>query len=396
MVRREQRLLVLSFYYPPDLSAGSFRTASLVEALRRERPDLRIDVVTTLPNRYSTFKSEAPAEEARGTLTIRRIPLPPHRSGMRDQARAFVRFWTRAQSSVRRGEYDLVFATSSRLLTASLGARIARRLGVPLYLDIRDIFVDTITDVLRGVTGAVLEPVLSPLERWTVNSAACVNLVSPGFLGYFEPRYPGRRFSVFTNGVDDEFIMPSDEPKSAIDGPVRVLYAGNIGDGQGLSAIVPALARRLTDVTFRIIGDGGRKEELRRALSNAGIRNVELLDPMGRVELIREYRDADVLFLHLNDYDAFKRVLPSKIFEYAALGKPIWAGVSGYAAKFLHDEVRNAAVFTPCNVEGALAAWNELTLGDTPRPEFVARFSRTSIMRQMARDVVRCMGPAGA
>jgi len=32
--------------------------------------------------------------------------------------------------------------------------------------------------------------------------------------------------------------------------------------------------------------------------------------------------DADVLFLHLNAYKAFEKVLPSKIFEYAATGRP--------------------------------------------------------------------------
>ena len=46
----------------------------------------------------------------------------------------------------------------------------------------------------------------------------------------------------------------------------------------------------------------------------------------------------DVLFLHLNDYSAFRKVIPSKIFEYAATGKPIVAGVSGYAAEFLRHE----------------------------------------------------------
>ena len=72
-----------------------------------------------------------------------------------------------------------------------------------------------------------------------------------------------------------------------------------------------------------------------------------LLQPVKRDELIEIYQSADVLFLHLNDFDAFKKVLPSKIFEYAATGKPIWAGVAGYAAEFITSKIENSAVFFP-------------------------------------------------
>ncbi len=47
------KILLLSFYYKPDLSAGSFRSAALVGALKRKMPEgSTIDIVTSLPNRY--------------------------------------------------------------------------------------------------------------------------------------------------------------------------------------------------------------------------------------------------------------------------------------------------------------------------------------------------------
>lgn len=55
------RFLVLSFYYHPDLSAGSFRTTALVQALAEKLAEgAGVEVLTTLPNRYSTFSSDAP------------------------------------------------------------------------------------------------------------------------------------------------------------------------------------------------------------------------------------------------------------------------------------------------------------------------------------------------
>ena len=120
---------------------------------------------------------------------------------------------------------------------------------------------------------------------------------------------------------------------------VTVLYAGHIGEGQGLHAILPELARRMArTVCFRVIGDGGRKNALQMALALYGIENIEISSPISRDELIREYQDADVLFFHLNDHEAFKKALPSKLFEYAAMGKSIWAGVAGYTAEFVRSE----------------------------------------------------------
>ena len=388
------KILVLSFYYEPDLSAGSFRTTALVRELARLVPiEASIDVLATLPNRYRTFTAEAPQLEYRSGITICRVALPGHRSGMVDQAKAFFVFSRQALKHLSAsGDYDVVYATSSRLMTAVLGSWIARKKAALLYLDIRDIFVDTIKDVLPWSFALLAKPLFSSLERWAVQGAAKVNLVSEGFLGYFNARYPGMSFSCFMNGIDDEFIVAARETatkKKEIEWPLTVLYAGNIGEGQGLHIILPVLAKRMRGkMCFKVIGDGGRKEALCAALATAGVDNVELIEPLKRGQLIQAYKDADILFLHLNDYDAFKKVLPSKLFEYAAMGKPIWAGVSGYAAEFVRSEIENSAVFHPCNVLEAEKVFATLDLQEMPRADFINKYGRQKMMRGLAIDIL--------
>ena len=180
------RILVLTFYYEPDLSAGSFRATALVRALReRAFPQTRIDVLTTLPNRYGSFKADADESTVADGVDIRRIRLPDHRSDMRGQSRAFATFAREAVRHVEGRRYDLVFATSSRLMTAVLGAYIARRQRAKLYIDIRDIFADTMADLLPAPSAWAIKNVAERLERWAVNRAVRVNLVSPGFYSYF-------------------------------------------------------------------------------------------------------------------------------------------------------------------------------------------------------------------
>lgn len=383
---------MLSFYYSPDLSAGSFRTTALVQALLSKLPnDTTIDVITTLPNRYSGFSSDAPSIEDNGRVNIRRIKLPTHKSGMFDQSKAFIWFALQVLRYVYGRQYSLVYATSSRLMTAFLGAVIARQKKSVFYVDIRDIFIDTVGDILPRTLVVILRPFLSFMEKFVVSSAHTVNLVSAGFKQYFLSRYPNAKYVFFTNGIDSEFIDSISEEvvTSNLKAELSVLYAGNIGEGQGLHLIIPALAKRFEGrLKFKIIGDGGRIQQLKEALQLMNCQNVELLAPVKREALIDHYKNADILFLHLNDYEAFHKVLPSKLFEYAAMGKPMWAGVAGYPAEFVKNEIENAVVFQPCNDADAEEAFSHLSMKTLPRNDFVEKFARSNIMSRMADDII--------
>jgi hypothetical protein len=157
---------------------------------------------------------------------------------------------------------------------------------------------------------------------------------------------------------------------------------------------VPEVARRLRgQARFRLIGDGGRRQALEAALNASEVDNVELLPPVPRATLLEHYRDADILFLHLNDLKAFHSVLPSKIFEYGATGKPMLAGVAGHAADFLNEHLPDTEVFAPLDASAMTEAITRLTTA-TPRPDrtgFRQNFARQSIMAGMARDVFRKM-----
>jgi glycosyltransferase involved in cell wall biosynthesis len=387
-------ILILSFYFQPDLCAGSFRATALVEALSaRLGPSDKLTVLTTMPNRYQSFRAETPEQEDWGNVRIVRISLPSHRSGMVDQSRAFLAYSRAVLRQTAKGNYDLVFATSSRLMTAVLGSVVARRLKAPLYLDIRDIFPDTLADVFNGRPQKGILPLLRLLEARTIKRAARINLVSGGFLPYFKKIRKNIEYRTFTNGIDDAFLEGAFEGKSSGADRKLILYAGNIGEGQGLDRVVPTAALALaSEYEFWIVGDGGMRAKLEARLQAEGVRNVRLIEPVKRDRLIELYDQADVLFLHLNDYPAFHKVLPSKIFEYAATGKPVLAGVGGYSRQFIEENVTNAALFDPCDAKGLVDALKTLTFATTPRSAFVEKFKRAAIIGLMADDVIELAG----
>ncbi len=391
-----KRIIYLSFYFKPDLCAGSFRNSPLAFELSKQLSEIDksiiVDVFTTLPNRYSTFSAEAPSYEELDNLRIHRINIPGHKSGFIDQIFTFKKFYSETLKLSKEYKYDLVFASSSRLFTAYLGYKIARMNNTKLYLDIRDIFVDTINDVLNNkILKLGVLPILKYVENRVFSNATHINLISKGFKTYFE-KYNKPNYSYFTNGIDPEFleINQSESLKDEKNSVKSIVYAGNIGEGQGLHKIIPKAAKLLGEkYKFIVIGDGGAKSKLISELNNLNVKNVELRNPVKRDELIKEYLNADFLFLHLNNYAAFEKVLPSKIFELGVFSKPILAGVNGYSREFILENLKHAFLFDSGDAESLVLKIQEAeNLKEFNADEFKSKYNRAALNAEMAKSII--------
>ena len=386
------KILYLTFHYRPDLGAGSFRNSALVDKLKiKINSEDIIEIITTLPHRYHSYQKNSEGIEINENIVIKRISLPQHKNGFSDQIYSFFTYYKNVQKITRNNDYDLIFASSSKLFTAFLAARISRKKKIPLYLDIRDIFADNMKEIIKSKFLKIFViPVLQIIERYTVKTAVHLNLVSKGFEKYFRKYYKGR-YSFYTNGIDDDFLTTTPESTNGNGNHKRkITYAGNIGEGQGLEKIIPESALKLADMyEFRIIGDGGSRKKLEKKLKDLNVNNVEIIKPVNRSKLKEYYSDSDFLFLHLNNYKAFEKVLPSKIFEYAATNKNIIAGVNGYAREFIKEYIPDALVFDPGNVIDFLEKISNFKNGkEHSRFNFISRFKRDAIMSEMAQSII--------
>lgn len=386
-------ILVLTFCYEPDLTAGSYKNSALVKGLLKEGGDnVNVDVITTQPNKFFSYEVKAPAYEEKKNLKIWRIPVPPHHTGFLDRIWSYKTYYLETQKILKKQKtrYDVVYASTSRLFTGYLGARIAKKQKTTLYLDIRDIFVDSIKDVIKNKwIKLFLIPALKTIEKYTIKRANHINLVSGGFVNYFKKYYKGT-ISTYTNGVDEifyEYDFSKSEPDESQ--PKIITYAGNMGEGQGLEKIIPNIASRTNGkYLFKMIGGGGRKQPLIDKIKELNVTNVIFVEPVSREKLLAYYKDSDFLFLHLNDYPAFEKVLPSKIFEYAATGKPIIAGISGFSKSFMEQEVDNVIFFEQCNDEDLNEKLDHYAYKAHPRTDFLKKYRRTTLISKMANSIL--------
>jgi len=395
------KIVFFSFYFPPDLSAGSFRAVALSKALEKKiRTNDEIHIITTQPNRYQTHRVKAKNKEIKGKIIIHRIRVPMHNNGMTSQAYTFIVFAASAFILCRKVKPDFLIGTTSRLMTGVLTWISASFLRRRYYIDLRDIFSETISDLFEQKNrffSSIFSYFFSFLDKKMLNSASGVNVVSKGFPEYFKKKGINTdNWSFFPNGVDEEFLSFPHSVKKSIKSVKTILYAGNIGSGQGLDLVIPEIAKQLgSRYHFIIVGDGSAFLSLSKAIQAKNISNVELLPPVTRSELIKYYLNADIMFLHLNNVSAFRRVLPSKIFEYIALRKPIVAGLSGYSAKFLREHAPYALLFEPGDSKAAALSLIEATnliIPEKSVDQFLRIYSRASIMNRMANQLISIIG----
>ena len=143
------KIVFFTFYYPPDLCAGSFRAIALAQALsKRMKNDDELHIITTHPNSYENQRVKASEIEVHGNITIHRISVPSHKSGMFSQARTFVTYALASYKLCNKLNPDFLIGTTSRLMTGVLTGLSARKLGCKYFIYLVQLLNNT--DFLRN------------------------------------------------------------------------------------------------------------------------------------------------------------------------------------------------------------------------------------------------------
>jgi glycosyltransferase involved in cell wall biosynthesis len=407
------RILYVSQYFPPEIGAPAVRVHDLARFWVQSGHD--VTVLTGFPNHpngvlhpeYRGKLRRLTVRESLDGINVVRswlIPLPNRKASER-----ILNYSSFYASAALRGlflkKFDVVIATSPQLLVGLAGLTIARMRGAKFVFEVRDLWPESL--VATGVSGgdSFLYRSLRRISARLYRKADHVVVVTPAFQSHIEKNYNCERekIDVIPNGVDLEWFenaraayVPEERSKFVVS------FIGTIGHAHGVDTILRAaekLRHSHPDVLFRIVGDGAEREKIEAAIAAQRIENVELVKQQPRSRVPALIWDSDACLVLLKRSEVFKTVIPTKMLEFMACGRPVILGVEGQALDLM-EEARGGIAIPPEDADALAAAALRLKadpslcvrLGANGK-EFIAnRMSRKTTASDYERLLMRVIG----
>ena len=141
-------------------------------------------------------------------------------------------------------------------------------------------------------------------------------------------------------------VAPSDDLRRSLGLPTGRLfmYAGNMGELQGLEPLVEAFVRT-PESHLALVGDGVAKPGLQELVSRSNAHNVTFVDSQPTDRIAQFIAASDVQIVSLKDSHLLRATMPSKVQLSMAAGRPILAHAAGDVAQVVTDA--HAGVSTP-------------------------------------------------
>jgi glycosyltransferase involved in cell wall biosynthesis len=434
-----QRVLLLAYFFPPIGGSGVQRSVKFARYL----PSFGwTPVIVTGPAATAgeiphdmTLGDELPADlevlRARG-------PEPEPSQGWLGRSERWLRRpspWARwwMDAAVEAGaaarDVDVIISTMSPFESAEAGARLAQKLGKPWIADLRDPWA---LDEMFAYPSFLHRRLDRRRMERLLRSAAAVVMNTPEAAAQMKRLLPalGDRVVSITNGFDPtDFAPPAPRENSTF----RIVHAGDMHTALGVQHRKTAVARRLLGGTL------GRVEVLTRShlfLLQALDRLIEA-DPTirDRVELrlvgnltesdraaistrarvattgylphgeaVGAMQAADLLFFPMHELEPGRRarIVPGKLYEYLATGRPILGAVPQGDARDLMLEAGAAWCCEPSDVDAMaatiLARLQAHEAGEPPparRADVLARYERRALTARLA-ELLDEIAPAEA
>lgn len=329
------RWLILTQYFPPEISAAPIRLSATIRELKRRGQD--VQVVTALPNHptgriFPEFRGRFYRREVREGVPVHRVWLFASTGSGPGRILNYLSFLgTCLYGLARAGSADLVFVNSPPLFLSISGYLAARLRRVPLVFFVADLWPDSAREFAGFKYGSLIR-IAEALEAWTylVADKVICSTEEVRTVLLEKKRVPAEKVELLPSGADTEFFRPG-APDSAlarelgVEGKKVILFAGNHGYAQGLEFVLQAarLLRDEKDIVFLFVGDGSSKAETIELARRLSLRNVIFKDAVPPEQVPRLHTIATAGLVPLRNVPLANRVRPIKTMVTMACGRAI-------------------------------------------------------------------------
>lgn len=339
-------LVIAQYFYPEQFRINDICTEWV-------KKGYKVTVVTGIPNYpqgkyypgYGLFKKR---KENYNGVEIIRIPLIARGKTSIMLALNYLSFvvsgffWN--LFTMVKADYVFIFEVSP-MTQALPGVWYAKKRKVPCYLYVQDLWPENV-EIITGITNKYIIGVIGKMVDYIYARCDKIFATSNSFVHSIANRGVEEEKIAYWPQYAEDFYIPKEKsavPEIPNDDAFNIIFAGNIGNAQGLD-ILPKVAcllkkKNLTrKIRFNIVGDGRYKKDLIELINISNVAemfNFVSRQPATRIpELLASN---DVAFQCLTDSPLFAMTIPAKLQSYMACGIPVIASANGETSRILNE-----------------------------------------------------------
>ncbi len=360
-----KKVIFLTDNFPPEVNAPATRTFEHLDVWKKDK-NIKFTIITCFPNYphgivYEGYKNKFYEKvECEGYTLIRVWSYMAPNKGF---FKRIIDQLSYAISAFIVGFFvksDLIIATSPQFFTAVSGYFLALFKRKPWIMEVRDLWPETIAAVNTLKRESILFKLLEFIELRLYKSSNRIIVVTDTFKKVLVDRgVLSKKIFIHKNGVDLNKFYPIKKnynllKKIKLDNNKIIFgYVGTLGMTHGLSFIISCMTqikKKLPNAHFLFIGEGAEKNNLISQAKDLNLDNVSFLPIVPKNEIVNYLSIIDIALVNLKKEKTFETVIPSKIFESAAMGKPILLGLLG-ETKLMIEHYNAGKTFEPENSE---------------------------------------------
>ena len=243
-------------------------------------------------------------------------------------------------------------------------AIVPKLLGAKVILDVHDLMPELYQSKFGSNKRHLTIRFLKWVERRSIRFAhRAIAVHQPHLEALCSHGNPSQKFTVLLNVPDIKVFANQGNSQPQNHPGLELIYHGMVAKRNGLEIAIRAISMlkdELKQLKLKIIGDGDDILRLSELVTELGLLDiVQIIRGMMSLEkLVPIINDADVGIVPIL-YDEFTRyMLPTKLLEYVAMGKPVICSRTATIEAFFNDTM--VQFVSPGNVSELAGAIREL------------------------------------
>jgi glycosyltransferase involved in cell wall biosynthesis len=342
MKENKKHILIVSQYFYPE----NFRINDM--AIEWVKKGYEVTVLTGIPNYpqgtfYDGFGLFKKRKENYQGVNIIRLPVfsrGSNKTGLMLNYLSFV-FSGYIWKLFTRLKPDYVFIYELSPMTQALPAvSFAKKRKIPCYLYVTDLWPESV-EVVLGLKNRYALKILNKMVDFIYNRCDKILTSSQSFIEKISSRDESYEAKLmFWPQYAEEFYYKTDTRDDTIynsyfkgDDSFKILFAGNIGEAQGLGILVDVakdLKNQNKPVKFYLVGNGRYKDNLIQLISENEVDDYFKFIDSQKPENIKYFMyESDAALICLSKSEIFAMTIPAKTQSCLACGIPVLVSADG-------------------------------------------------------------------